>query len=81
MRVLLASSLSQVKQFMMTVEGFRPVVGVTVTVIVVTVIIAMLFVAVTIFDRLREANGSDLVQNWKRTAGQHCVASGRFVVA
>ena len=66
---------------MMTVEGFRPVVGVTVTVIVVTVIIAMLFVAVTIFDRLREANGSDLVQNWQRTADQHCVASGRFVVA
>ena len=78
MRVLLASSLRQVKQFMVTVEGFRPVVGVT---MVIVTVVAMLFIAVAIFDWLREANGSDLVQNWKRTAGLHCVASGRFVVA
>ena len=65
MRVLLASSLSQVKQFMMTVEGFRPVVGVTMTAVIIVAVIIMLFIAVIviIFDRLVEANGSNLIQN------------------
>ena len=41
----------------------------------------MLFITVTIFDRLGEANGSDLIQNRKCTAGQHRVVCSRLVVA
>ena len=52
MLVLLTSSLGQVKQCVVTVEGFRPVMG-------VTMIIVAVFVA--IFKWLGEANGSDLI--------------------